>query len=55
MSEFVSQEQLEKEMDELLEHYGADRSQANLERTRKVLGKFKSVNNELASLREENR
>jgi hypothetical protein len=42
-------------MDELLAHYGADRSQANLEKTKKMLGKFNSVNNEPASQREENR
>lgn len=55
MSDYLTQEQIDKEMDDLLKHYGANRSQADIDKTKKILGKYKSVNDELAALREENR
>jgi hypothetical protein len=55
VSDYLPQEEIDREMDELLKHYGADRSQANIDKTKKILGKFKSVNDELVGLREENR
>lgn len=55
VSDYLTQEQIDKEMDDLLKHYGANRSQADIDKTKKILGKYKSVNDELAALREENR
>lgn len=52
---FISREQIDAEMDALLKHYGAKRSQANLDKTRKILKRFGSVNDELAAMRDENR
>lgn len=53
--DFVSHEQLVSEMDELLKHYGANKSQANLERTRKILSRFIPISDEVSTMREENR
>lgn len=53
--DFVSHEQLVSEMDELLKYYGADKSQANLERTRKILSRFIPISDEVSAMREENR
>jgi hypothetical protein len=53
--DFVSHEQLVSEMAELLKHYGADKSQANLERTRKILSRFVPISDEVSAMREENR
>jgi hypothetical protein len=52
---FVSQEQLDADMRELLQHYGANESQANLDKTRKILKRFGTVNEELVAMRDENR
>lgn len=52
---FLSREQIDTEMDALLKHYGAKRSQANLDKTRKILKRFGSVNDELVAMRDENR
>ncbi len=52
---FVSQEQLDADMKELLQHYGANKSQANLDKTRKILKRFGTVNEELVAMRDENR
>jgi hypothetical protein len=52
---FVSEEQMEAEMDMLLKHYGAKKSQADLDKTRKILKRFGSVTHELAAMRDENR
>ncbi|HEX7032451.1 MAG TPA: hypothetical protein VF172_05575 [Nitrososphaera sp.] len=52
---FISQEQLEADMNELLKHYGANKSQANLSKTRAILRRFGNVTDELAAMREENR
>lgn len=54
-SDFLSREQINTEMNELLKHYGAKRSQANLDKTRKILKRFGSVNDELTAMRDENR
>jgi len=53
--EFLSPEQINTEMDELLKHYGAKRSQANLDKTREVLKRFGSGNDELIAMRDETR
>lgn len=42
-------------MDELLRHYGANKSQANLDKTRKILKRFGNVTDELVAMRDENR
>ena len=42
-------------MSELLKYYGADKSQANLERTRKILSRFTPISDEVSAMREENR
>lgn len=52
---FISQAQIDSEMDALLEHYGAIKSQADLYKTRKTLKRFGSVTEELAAMREEKR
>lgn len=52
---FVSKEQVNKDMDALLKHYGAEKSQADLGKTRKILKRFGSVTDELAAMRDENR
>ncbi len=52
---FVSREQVDAEMDELLRHYGANKSQANLDKTRKILKRFGNVTDELVAMRDENR
>ena len=52
---FVSPEQIRDEMDALLAHYGAKRSQANLDKTRRILERFGNVTGELGAMRDENR
>jgi len=52
---FVSREQINAEMDALLKHYGADKSQADLDKTRKILKRFGNVTDELAAMRDDNR
>lgn len=52
---FVSREQINAEMDALLKHYGADKSQADLDNTRKILKRFGNVTDELAAMRDDNR
>lgn len=52
---FVSREQIDMEMDALLEQYGATRSQANMDKTRKILKRFGAINDELAAMRDDNR
>ena len=52
---FVTGEQICAEMDMLLKHYGANKSQADLDRTRKILKRFGSITDELAVMRDENR
>jgi hypothetical protein len=52
---FVSHKQIDIEMDALLEQYGATRSQANMNKTRKILKRFGAINDELAAMRDENR
>ncbi|MGI0013897.1 MAG: hypothetical protein ACREBU_10720 [Nitrososphaera sp.] len=52
---FVDRKQINTEMDELLKHYGANKSQANLDKTRTILKRFGSVNDELVAMRDENR
>lgn len=52
---FVSDEQIDAEMDMLLKHYGANKSQADPDKTRKILKRFGSVTDELAAMRDENR
>jgi hypothetical protein len=52
---FVSPKQINTDMDALLKHYGAKKSQANLDKTRKILKRFGSVNDELVAMRDENR
>lgn len=52
---FVSDEQIDAEMDMLLKHYGANKSQADLDKTRKISSRFGSITDELAVMRDENR
>jgi hypothetical protein len=52
---FVSREQINIEMNALLKQYGATRSQADLDKTRKILKRFGAINDELAAMRDENR
>jgi hypothetical protein len=52
---FVSREQINIEMNALLKQYGATRSQADLDQTRKILKRFGAINDELAAMRDENR
>lgn len=52
---FMSGKQIGTEMDALLKHYGANKSQANLDKTRTILKRFGSVNDELVAMRDENR
>jgi hypothetical protein len=52
---FVDAKQINKDMDSLLEHYGAKRSQANLDKTRRILKRFGNVTDELSAMRDENR
>lgn len=52
---FLSQQQIKTEMDALLKHYGAKSSQANLDKTRKILKRFGNVTDEVAAMRDENR
>lgn len=42
-------------MDELLRRYGANKSQANLDKTRTILKRFGNVTDELVAMRDENR
>lgn len=51
--EFVSSDQLIKELSELLKDFGADPSQADLKKTRQILSRVSSLNEELMSLRDE--
>ena len=53
--DFLSPAQSEQDMEELLEHYGARRTQASLEMTRKILARFGSINDELVRMRDKNR
>lgn len=53
--DFVSSEQIKTDMEALLKHYGAKRSQANLDKTRKILKRFSTANDELVAMRDENR
>lgn len=52
---FIEREQINAEMDDLLKHYGANKSQANLDKTRTILKRFGSINDELAAMRDDNR
>ena len=52
---FSSGEQIGAEMDVLLKHYGANKSQADLDKTHKILKRFGSITNELAVMHDENR
>lgn len=52
---FISSQQIDAEMDALLKHYGANKSQANLDQTRKILRRFGNVTDELSQMRDENR
>lgn len=53
--DFVPPAQSEADMEELLKYYEAEKTQASLERTRKILGRFGSINDELADMRDESR
>jgi cytochrome c553 len=53
--DFVSKAQSDQDMEQLLQYYGARTEQANLEKTRKTLGRFGSVNEELVKMRDESR
>ena len=53
--DFVPPAQSEADMDELLRYYGAEKTQASLERTRKILRRFGSINDELVGMRDESR
>lgn len=53
--DFLSKGQMNKDMDALLQHYKADKSQASLDKTRRILKRFGSVTDELAAMRDENR
>ena len=52
---FASDEQVGAEMDMLLKHYGANKSQADFDKTHKTLKRFGSITDELAVMRDENR
>jgi len=52
---YLTHEQLAHEMNELLKHYKTDMSNADLDKTRKILRKTTSLNDELSEMREENR
>lgn len=52
---FISSNQIDSEMDALLKHYGAERSQANLSKARKILKRFGNVTEEVSAMRDENR
>lgn len=54
LSGFLTSDELTNEMDALLRHYGADRSQADLKKTKQILSKF-NVSEALSAVREENR
>ena len=53
--DFLSKEQIADEISDLLNHYEADKSQADLNNTRRILKRFGDVTDELAAMREENR
>lgn len=53
--DFLTHEQLVLEMNELLKHYKTDMSNADLDKTRKILRRKTSLNDELSEMREENR
>lgn len=52
---FMTPEQVAAEMDKLAEYFKVDKSQANLEETRRLLSKGKSLTDELISMRDEER
>ncbi len=51
----VTPKELRTEMDKILEQYGASRSQADLDKTKKILERAGSLSDELASMRDEDR
>lgn len=51
----VTPKELRAEMDEILEQYGASRSQADLDKTKKILERAGSLSDELVSMRDEDR
>lgn len=53
--DFLSKNQFNEDMDRLLEYYGARITEPSLEKTRKILGRFGSINDELVKMRDENR
>jgi hypothetical protein len=53
--ESVSPKEIARQMDKLLRHYGANRSQSDLEKTRQILTRVGSLNEELRSMRDEER
>jgi hypothetical protein len=52
---FVSREQIKAEMDALLKQYDARNLKPDLDKTRQILKRFGSINNELSVMRDENR
>ncbi len=52
---FVNQKQIHSEMNDLLKHYGANKSQADLAKTHSILKRFGNITDELAAMRDENR
>ncbi len=52
--EFIKPEQIAKEMDELAKYYGTTLSNADLDKTRKILSKVSPLNIELVNMRDEN-
>lgn len=53
--EFIDPKQISEEMDELRKHYGTDVSNADLDKTKRILSKVSSLNDELVNMRDENR
>lgn len=51
--EFVSHDELSSQLDKLLKEFGADISQADLEKTKKILSKVSSLSEELTTMRDE--
>jgi len=51
----LSRKQVNAEMDALLAHYKANKSQADIAKTRKILKRYGKVTVELAAIRDENR